>query len=221
MLSRAQMIENMNYWGDPRTISNMSTKHNGFGPKGQPNWSWLIDNFQNSIWDEECEHPILAEYENMSNEEYEATTTKISENLEAYFLDMLRHKFPSEFLNMPSLEDMIKAGEDLDYPVCAFNFEWQICGNCRGNGSHVNPAIDCSGITEEEWDRDWDEDSRHAYMSGRYDQTCNSCGGSGKVKMMTSNEGSFVNWILCQVNEADHSSLEMAREIAAERRWGC
>ena len=59
---------------------------------------------------------------------------------------------------------------------------WEICPRCEGDGTHGNPSIDGNGITAEEWDRDWDEESRDAYMSGAYDVSCEECKGSGKVQ---------------------------------------
>jgi hypothetical protein len=54
---------------------------------------------------------------------------------------------------------------------------FEVCQRCEGRGSHVNPNIDGHGITAEEWDRDWDEDSREGYMTGRYDVPCQTCDG--------------------------------------------
>jgi len=66
-------------------------------------------------------------------------------------------------------------GEEIEGVLPA---KFEVCGRCRGNGRHVNPSIDSHGITEEEWNGpDWDDDSRHTYMSGGYDVTCESCDG--------------------------------------------
>lgn len=53
--------------------------------------------------------------------------------------------------------------------------KWVVCDVCNGAGSHVNPSIDCNGISAEDFhdDPDFAED----YASGTYDQTCNKCGG--------------------------------------------
>ncbi len=52
---------------------------------------------------------------------------------------------------------------------------WVVCPVCEGKGKHVNPSIDCNGISPEAFaeDPDFAED----YMRGTYDQTCNKCGG--------------------------------------------
>lgn len=60
---------------------------------------------------------------------------------------------------------------------------WEICSRCEGDGTHVNPNVDGHGITAEEWDRDWDDESREGYFRGDYDVPCHDCGGSGKVKV--------------------------------------
>lgn len=53
--------------------------------------------------------------------------------------------------------------------------KWVVCNICKGKGTHVNPAIDCGGLTAE----DFNEDPEFAedYMKGVYDQKCNRCEG--------------------------------------------
>ena len=56
---------------------------------------------------------------------------------------------------------------------------WVICSTCDGHGAH---SRDFGAITADEWNGpDWDEDSREAYLEGRYDEPCARCNGSGKV----------------------------------------
>jgi hypothetical protein len=57
-----------------------------------------------------------------------------------------------------------------------------VCPVCDGNGSHVNPAIDCNGLTAEDFadDPDFAED----YFRGAYDQPCNRCGGRSTVRVL-------------------------------------
>lgn len=59
---------------------------------------------------------------------------------------------------------------------------WEVCPVCDGNGSHVNPAIDCNGLTAEDFadDPDFAED----YFRGAYDQPCNRCGGRSTVRVL-------------------------------------
>lgn len=59
---------------------------------------------------------------------------------------------------------------------------WEVCPVCDGRGSHVNPAIDCNGLSSEDFadDPDFEEE----YFSGRYDMTCNRCGGRTTVPVV-------------------------------------
>tara|TARA_Y100000361_G_scaffold33204_1_gene27840 strand:- start:425 stop:871 length:447 start_codon:yes stop_codon:yes gene_type:complete len=69
--------------------------------------------------------------------------------------------------------------EDNDIKEVELPTHWEVCDVCRGEGKHVNPAIDCGGISEEMED---DPDFRENYMSGVYDVPCNHCGGKRVVK---------------------------------------
>jgi hypothetical protein len=53
--------------------------------------------------------------------------------------------------------------------------KWVLCPVCEGDGKTVNPAIDCNGLTAEDFreDPDFAED----YWSGVYDITCRACNG--------------------------------------------
>lgn len=57
---------------------------------------------------------------------------------------------------------------------------WVVCSVCNGAGSHVNPSIDCGGLSAEDFaeDPDFAED----YGAGVYDQTCNKCLGRTTVR---------------------------------------
>jgi hypothetical protein len=57
---------------------------------------------------------------------------------------------------------------------------WMICPACHGNGTHVNPNIDAGGITASEMHDD--PEFLEQYMSGVYDQPCDVCSGSGKIR---------------------------------------
>ena len=56
---------------------------------------------------------------------------------------------------------------------------YEVCDTCRGTGSHVNPSIDCGGLTSEDFDDD--PDFREDYFSGVYDVTCYECNGKRVV----------------------------------------
>lgn len=57
-----------------------------------------------------------------------------------------------------------------------------VCPTCRGKGTHVNPSIDCDGLTQEDFDQD--PDLRGNYMSGMYDVACYDCGSKRVVPVM-------------------------------------
>lgn len=52
---------------------------------------------------------------------------------------------------------------------------WEVCSVCDGEGKHVNPSIDCGGLSAEDFHED--PDFAEDYFSGTYDVTCNRCGG--------------------------------------------
>lgn len=52
-------------------------------------------------------------------------------------------------------------------------FRWTTCTLCNGKGTVVNPAIDCCGLTWEDFENDpWFEQE---YKAGRYDIDCPLC----------------------------------------------
>lgn len=57
--------------------------------------------------------------------------------------------------------------EDVEQHV-EFPFKWEVCGLCNGRGKHVNPSIDCNGISAEEFSED--PEFAEGYMRGDYDQ---------------------------------------------------
>ena len=68
-----------------------------------------------------------------------------------------------------------------------FPGKWEICERCQGGGMISNPAFS-NGITSAEWFEDWDEEEREYYMAGVYDVTCPTCGGSGKVVVVSEDD---------------------------------
>ena len=57
--------------------------------------------------------------------------------------------------------------------------KWGVCHVCHGSGSHVNPAIDCNGISAADFDED--PDFEREYRKGTYDMKCSFCGGRTTV----------------------------------------
>ena len=61
---------------------------------------------------------------------------------------------------------------------------FEICTLCKGKGTHVNPSIDCGGISAEDFNND--PDLAEGYRDGLYDQPCNLCNGE---KVIPTKEG--------------------------------
>lgn len=57
--------------------------------------------------------------------------------------------------------------------------KYEVCPTCDGKGKHVNPSIDCGGLSGE----DFAEDPEFAenYFSGFYDVCCYECNGKRVV----------------------------------------
>lgn len=66
-------------------------------------------------------------------------------------------------------------GEEMEIPA-----KFEVCGNCRGRGITVNPAIDCNGLSSKDFaeDPDFAED----YFGGNYDVPCRECKGQNVTK---------------------------------------
>lgn len=56
---------------------------------------------------------------------------------------------------------------------------WMICPDCGGDGHHSKHL---GAFTQEDVDRDWDPEPWQGYLRGEYDKTCDTCGGSGKIR---------------------------------------
>ena len=100
--------------------------------------------------------------------------------------------------------------EVITLPTC-----WKVCDVCHGEGKHVNPSIDCGGISDEMED---DPDFREDYLSGVYDVRCYTCLGKRVIK--------GVNWEalsedhrLAYEEQLDYEDM-VRREAMAELRMG-
>jgi hypothetical protein len=52
----------------------------------------------------------------------------------------------------------------------------EVCSTCQGKGTHVNPSIDGSGLSREDFEREGPE-FQEDYFRGVYDVTCYECKG--------------------------------------------
>lgn len=96
--------------------------------------------------------------------------------------------------------------------------EWIICGTCRGNGKH-SVAVDGHGITAEERERDWDDESWQNYMDGMYDRSCEECNGSGKVRQIMFEQ--LPPRLQTAIEQYWEEEADYRRTCEAERRFGC
>ncbi len=97
---------------------------------------------------------------------------------------------------------------------------YEVCDLCNGRGSHTNPSIDASGLSDRAF---VDEDFAYHYRRGTYDQPCNECHGRrvvpqpNQLDTLTDDERRLVEGMWqAQQDDADHWA-----EVAAERRMGC
>jgi hypothetical protein len=97
--------------------------------------------------------------------------------------------------------------------------KYAVCSRCRGEGSHVNPAIDGHGLSREDFDED--PDFEEAYFEGRYDVTCHECKGERVVLELDEETAGrecpelLERYIDFLKDEAEYDAI-----CAAERRMG-
>lgn len=111
--------------------------------------------------------------------------------------------------------DRLRIGIDTQYDDTHtwFPAKAEVCGNCRGKGHTVNPAIDGNGLSAEDFAED--PDFAQDYMSGIYDVSCCECDGRGMTLVPTSEEGQEAFQTIWRNEYASRA------EEAAERRMGC
>lgn len=108
-----------------------------------------------------------------------------------------------------------EAMEDGEVTRQRIRYIWVICDTCEGEGGHSRRF---GAMTSEEFS-EWDDDSREAYLSGRYDESCEACDGSGKVQELDTE--SLTEDARAWVEAYERAVYEAAEAEAAERRWGC
>lgn len=113
------------------------------------------------------------------------------------------------------ISSVIDAMKDGEIPTVTLHTKWVICDYCDGDGGHSRRfgAISAEDFAE------WDEDSRHSYLSGRYDERCDSCNGSGKVRVLNEDilPAEVQDWIQSYREDAYDSAMERY----SERMAGC
>lgn len=119
-------------------------------------------------------------------------------------------------------EDFFMSCEDRNYardrrvtakyvaPPADGKFTWEICPLCEGHGKHVNPSIDASGLTSEDFAED--PDFADDYMSGAYDVTCNQCHGRGSVVVLAAPTKAPKGWEEVEADD-DRDAADWAQEL--------
>lgn len=97
----------------------------------------------------------------------------------------------------------------------ALPFRWIICSACRGEGksSAYLGAFTCDDMAAA------GPEFQEEYMAGRYDRTCDACGGAGKVKVADYSKMS--KSARAEYAAQCRAMREVDAEEAMERRFGC
>lgn len=107
--------------------------------------------------------------------------------------------------------------EDAELEV-ELNAKYEVCSNCRGKGTTVNPDIDGHGLTMAEMDYLGD-DFREDYFSGVYDVACRECKGL-RVVLVVDEENNppeyLAEYFDQQQRDADYEAI-----CRMERAMGC
>ena len=97
-----------------------------------------------------------------------------------------------------------------------FPAKYEVCDTCDGKGSHVNPSIDASGLSREDFDED--PDFREEYMGGTYNVSCYGCGGVRVVPVVDESRADPA--MLKILRERDRDLAAWRAESRAERMRG-
>lgn len=95
-------------------------------------------------------------------------------------------------------------------------FRFEVCSICDGKGTHVNPSIDASGLTAEDFadDPDFAED----YCNGVYNVTCYGCGGKRVEAVMDRDRCDPALLQRIDAEEEERNDFRLMQE--SERRMG-
>jgi hypothetical protein len=94
---------------------------------------------------------------------------------------------------------------------------WTVCPTCNGAGRHVNPAIDCNGLTAADFAED--PDFEEAYFGGTFDQTCNQC--AGRTTVPAVDRDACNPALLAAFDEQQNSYYDDLATQRAELALGC
>lgn len=111
--------------------------------------------------------------------------------------------------------------DDGEPVVIELPVEFEVCWQCSGSGTHVDPAIDGHGLTHDDFADD--PDFAEAYFNGAYDVQCYECGGRNVVPVVVEdpkklNEQQKV-WLKMYHDYCDEEAAYQ-RICEYERRYG-
>lgn len=249
-------MDNYNYWNDPRVIEGMVNIDKSYGLThsngcvrpyceegifdediffvSKKGGDYYMTEY--SQFDSDCHGEIigiLSDYDL----DFDGLLNGFSHLADDSFEVLTLKKFESVFKS-----ESIPRGQDFinKYNI-SISFKMEVCYQCGGRGSIVNPCIDAGGISMETFDED--PEFYHNYMSGRFDQTCNVCNGKNVVQVIdwpNVQEYVYVNGenvlnecyrkslsnIILQhwaqaISSYEEGCYDSARESAWERAMGC
>lgn len=95
---------------------------------------------------------------------------------------------------------------------------YEVCGRCRGKGTHTNPSIDGNGITQSDRE-DWaDDDFMEDYKAGHYDIQCEECKGERVILVPDQERCTPSQWAAWE--RQCQEEAEYRAERAAELKYG-
>lgn len=94
--------------------------------------------------------------------------------------------------------------------------KYEVCGRCRGEGTHWHQAFS-NGISAEELS-EWDDDEREGLFTGRYDVTCEECHGKRVVVVFDKESATPAQYRLFY--ETQKEECEYRHLVEMERRMG-
>jgi hypothetical protein len=93
--------------------------------------------------------------------------------------------------------------------------KWNVCPNCEGNGEHVNPSIDSSGLNFNDFDDD--PSFKDDYISGAYNICCLQCNGKRVIPVPVLNDDAAIVKLYKQHLKDEDDWID---ESASERARG-
>lgn len=244
-MNRRAAMENYNYWGDSRVLaaltgpgflakygkavkgtSSIAIDGDGLQALLEADGEALMDTGLPGEWKEE-DYEVRAE--RMWIYAYQVKTYRklgvAEEELQA-ILSQTRDVMTSRcgYVNVPARTETERYFVPAESFTLTFPTRWAICDTCQGHGKHVNPAIDCGGLSQDDefWEDDYDyEGGESRYMRGDYDVKCSAGCDNGKVRAVDESVLSPLQKVAMKlIRESDDEDRAYAREVAAERRMG-